>query len=87
MQAEQIQIQPKYITTKDAASYLMIGPATLREFVRTRKIPCYRLNRSIRFRLDEIDSWIQEFKIDVHPMFKKRIESIAKRKEQAQGIG
>jgi excisionase family DNA binding protein len=81
----EVKIISPWMTTSELSEYLKINKTTIYRFVRTRRIPCYRINKSIRFRLDEIDRWTREFFIDVHPLFKKRAEDLAKKKLMATG--
>jgi len=46
------------MSLEEAADYLRLSPNTLREKVRLRQIPFYKIGGSIRFRRSKIDKWI-----------------------------
>ena len=50
------------LTLEEAAAYLRMSPFTLRDKVRLRQVPFYRIgsrgNGSIRFRRSALDRWI-----------------------------
>ncbi len=49
----------KYLTVKTLAPYLDIKPSTLYSWVEKGLIPHYKINRCVRFRLDEIEEWLK----------------------------
>ena len=46
------------MSVPEAAEYLGQSEYTLREWVRMRKIPFYRVNGAIKFRKSRLDRWI-----------------------------
>lgn len=50
----------KWINVDEAAEYLGIKPATVREWVRKEKgIPAHKVGKQWKFRCSELDEWIQ----------------------------
>ena len=47
-----------YMTIEELARYLKIAEQTIRGWVRNREIPFHKIKKSIRFRLSEIEWWI-----------------------------
>ena len=56
---------PKYINEKQAAAYLGCAPITLAKDRCDRRlgIPFYKLGRCVRYRKDDLDTWMTERKI------------------------
>lgn len=50
----------KLITTKECAEYLSTTVSQLRYLVFTKKIPHKKVNRLVRFDLEEIKAWISQ---------------------------
>jgi len=51
------------LTLEEAADYLRISPHTLRDKIRTRKLPFYKVGGSIRFRRSKLDKWVDRNEI------------------------
>lgn len=47
------------MTVEEVAEYLRFKPSTIRQWVKTREIPCVKAGRSTRFRKGDIDEWIE----------------------------
>jgi len=47
-----------YFTIEELAQYLRCGEKTIRKWVLNRQIPFHKINKPIRFRLSEIEKWI-----------------------------
>ena len=47
-------------TVKEAAQYLCISPERLYDLCAKNKVPSYLIGASRRFKLAELDKWIQE---------------------------
>jgi excisionase family DNA binding protein len=54
-----MSININWLTVKDLSSYLNLKDKTVYFLVSMGKIPHYRIGKLIRFRQDEIDSWMQ----------------------------
>jgi len=50
----------KLLTISDVSEYLNIKTKTLYAKVEAGDIPHYRIGRLVRFRLDEIDAWLED---------------------------
>ncbi|NRR04565.1 helix-turn-helix domain-containing protein [Brevibacillus sp. RS1.1] len=48
------------LTVKEAAVYIRISEYTLREAVRKKQIPHYRIGSRILFRKAALDEWIEQ---------------------------
>jgi excisionase family DNA binding protein len=53
----------EWLDIKELTLYLKIKEKTLYSLVAKGLIPCYRVNRLVRFRKDEIDQWINTKKV------------------------
>ena len=49
-----------YITIEQLAEHLRLAQNTIRRWVRNGNIPHHRINRVIRFRLSQVERWIDE---------------------------
>jgi len=49
-----------YLTIEELAGYLKLAEQTIRRWVHDREIPYCKIRRSIRFRVSEIENWIDE---------------------------
>jgi excisionase family DNA binding protein len=47
-----------YLTVEEAAVYLKFTEQTIRRWVLNREIPFCKVKNSIRFRISEIDKWV-----------------------------
>jgi excisionase family DNA binding protein len=48
------------MTVKDVAAYLRLSEQTIQRYVLRREIPFHKVRKVIRFRLPEIDKWVNE---------------------------
>lgn len=51
------------LTIEEAAAYLNLKVSRIRYEVFKKGIPCYKIGRSIRFSISELDSWVEKKKI------------------------
>ena len=50
----------KWLTAKEAAQYLRLSSVeVLRNMVCQRRVPCYKLGKSLRFKVSELDSLME----------------------------
>jgi len=49
----------KYLTIGELAEHLRLRPQTIRRWVQTDGIPYRRIRASIRFRVSEIEKWVE----------------------------
>jgi excisionase family DNA binding protein len=49
-----------YMTIEDVAEYLKLAQQTIRKYVLNKSIPYRKVQKSVRFRLSEIEEWIDE---------------------------
>lgn len=53
----------KWINVEDAAEYLGVKPATVREWIRKKSnMPAHKVGKQWKFRFSELDEWIQSGK-------------------------
>jgi excisionase family DNA binding protein len=48
------------MTIKDVAEYMQLAEQTIQRYVLKREIPFHKVKKVIRFRLSEIDQWIDK---------------------------
>ncbi|MDR1902656.1 MAG: helix-turn-helix domain-containing protein [Treponema sp.] len=49
-----------YMTIEEVAAYLKLAAQTIRKYVLNKSIPYRKVQKSVRFRLSEIEKWIDE---------------------------
>jgi excisionase family DNA binding protein len=49
-----------YLTVEEVAAYLKLADQTIRKYVLNKSIPYRKVQSSVRFRLSEIEKWIDE---------------------------
>jgi excisionase family DNA binding protein len=49
-----------YMTIEEVAAYLKLAPQTIRKYVLNKTIPYRKVQKSVRFRLSELEQWIDE---------------------------
>ncbi len=49
------------VGVKAAARFLGVSPSLVYAYVERRQVPHYRLGRSIKFRVSELDEWLKGF--------------------------
>jgi excisionase family DNA binding protein len=47
-----------YLTIEEVAAYLKVAEKTIRKWVFNREIPFRKIHKAVRFRLSEIEMWI-----------------------------
>ena len=52
----------KLITVKELSESTSIKKSTLYLWVSARKIPHYKIGQIIRFKLEEVEEWLEEFR-------------------------
>jgi excisionase family DNA binding protein len=51
-------METKLMTVRDAADYLRLSEQTIQRYVQKREIPFHKVKKVIRFRLSEIEAWV-----------------------------
>ena len=50
------------MTVNEVAAYVKLSITSIRRLTMHKKIPCYKINRSVRYRLNEIEAWLESRK-------------------------
>ena len=58
-------------TIKELAEELSIHPATLYAWAAQGRIPCIKIHGLVRFRRDDIERWVESFKVHESPVVLK----------------
>ena len=48
-----------YLTVNDVAAMLRLSVQTIRRYTMKKEIPCYRINRAVRYKKSEIEQWVE----------------------------
>jgi excisionase family DNA binding protein len=57
-------MQKKVLNLKEFSEYCGLSRSTIWKLTADKKIPHYKLNRLILFKIDEVDEWLTSNKID-----------------------
>ena len=49
-----------YLTVEEMAAYFKFTEQTIRRWVFNREVPFHKINNSVRFRLSEIEKWVEK---------------------------
>jgi len=52
-----------FLTMHETAEHFCVTVTTLYRWVKDKKIPCYKVGRSYRFKKSELELWIQKSKL------------------------
>lgn len=57
------RIEEKWINIDEAANYLSVKPATVRDWIRKGKnIPAHKIGKQWKFKYSELDAWLNSGK-------------------------
>jgi excisionase family DNA binding protein len=62
MNSESNTIQPRLLSTNDAAKYLAVCERTLFELTKTKRLPVVRIGRAVRYDIADLDAFISKAK-------------------------
>jgi len=51
-----------YMTANDVAAFVKLSLTSVRRLTMQKEIPCYKINRSVRYKLNEIEIWLESRK-------------------------
>ena len=65
----------KLVGVKKIAEFLNVKPSTLYQWAELGQIPCYKLNGSLRFDMEDIMNWIKSCKKDSESSYNPLIQT------------
>jgi len=65
-----------YLTIEELAGYLKIAEQTIRRWVLNREIPYHKIHKAVRFRLSEIEKWVDGGGVNTAPTEDDGIEGV-----------
>lgn len=54
----------KWLTVEGAADYLGLKKSTIYAYIHERRLPYYKRGHIVRFKIEELDSWMEESRVD-----------------------
>jgi len=57
----------KYFTVEELAKYLQYAEKTIYKWVLNQEIPYIKINQTVRFKLSDIEKWLEEKKVSSLP--------------------
>lgn len=77
-----ITLQDGYFDLRHLAEYSMLAISTLRDYIRSGKLPAYKIRGKILIKKSLFDSWIEDYRIkkkeDVNQITNEVIKSLKK---------
>ena len=61
-----------FLTVDEVSKYLRIPKGTIYKLSMTKKIPCFKVGKRLRFRKQSIDEWIEQQEQKVYKKHKNR---------------
>ncbi len=63
----------KFIKANDVAEIVGVSLTTIRRLTMNKEIPCYKFNRAVRYKPDEIELWLEGRRQKVEEKDKKNL--------------
>jgi excisionase family DNA binding protein len=70
----------KLIDIKEVAEILHVKPSTLYQWAELGQIPCFKINGSLRFDIEDIMNWIKSCKKEVTSSYNPLVQARGPRK-------
>ncbi len=55
-------VEENWISIEETANYLGIKVATIRKWIKDKKIPCHKIGKLWKFKKSELDTWVKSGK-------------------------
>jgi excisionase family DNA binding protein len=52
-----------WVSLEEIAEYLQVSTDTIHRWIRAKKIPAHRMGRMWRFKVSQVDSWVEEGRV------------------------
>ena len=62
--AAPIALQDQYFDLKGLSAYASMGVSTLRDSIKARGLPCFKLGGKVLVRRSEFDTWVEKFRVN-----------------------
>jgi hypothetical protein len=66
----------KYFDLKSLSEYSSLGVPTLRDYIRSEGLPCFKVKGKILVRQSEFDGWLESFRVDTNCQLREHIDSL-----------
>jgi len=74
-------VTPEYLSLTELAIYASVAKNTLKKWLRDG-MPHYQVNRCIRVRVDEFNSWMNRFRVGTSPDLDAMLDQVIKEVRQ-----
>jgi len=64
----------KWMGVKETAEYLGVEPSTIYHYTHNRKIPFYRLGGKLRFKVKDLDEFIEKHRVPTADEYQKSLK-------------
>jgi len=72
------------MTARDVAAFVQLSLTTVRRLTMNKEIPFYKINRSVRYRLEEIELWLENRKQAAEKKSKENGKAAASNKPKTE---
>ena len=59
-----IALQDQYFDLKGLSAYASTGVSTLRDYIKAKGLPCFKLSGKVLIKRSEFDTWLEGFRVN-----------------------
>jgi excisionase family DNA binding protein len=75
------RVTPEYLSLAELAIYASVAKNTLKKWLKDG-MPHYKVNRCIRVRIDEFNTWMHRFRVGTSPSLDAMLDQVMKEARQ-----
>ena len=61
--SEQERVEERWVNLSDVAKHLSVSQDTVRNWIKSGKLPFYKAGKQYKFKISEVDRWVTEGRI------------------------
>jgi hypothetical protein len=59
-----LALKDRYFDVSGLAAYSALGESTIRDYIRSAGLPCFKIKGKLLFKQSEFDKWLERFRIN-----------------------
>lgn len=71
-----IVLKDQFFDLRGLSAYSSLAVPTLRDYVRSRDLPCFKLKGKILIRKSEFDTWVESFRMNKKKDLKRIVDGV-----------